>query len=83
MERPIRHLCWPWGYTEPGYSAAAEAAGFAVEYLTVKGINVAGTNPRQVSRIVVKNKAGFWFASRLFIWRTPWLGRIYGRLRGE
>jgi peptidoglycan/xylan/chitin deacetylase (PgdA/CDA1 family) len=81
LKRTSRHLCWPWGYTEPGYSAAAEAAGFAAEYLTAKGINTPGADPRRIARIVVKDKAGAWFATRLWLWSRPKLGRLYTGFR--
>jgi hypothetical protein len=83
LGRESRHLCWPWGFTQAGYSEAAQAAGFEVEYLVEKGTCHPGTNPRRVPRIVVKDKAGGWFANRMFLFSNRLLGGIYTKLRGS
>jgi peptidoglycan/xylan/chitin deacetylase (PgdA/CDA1 family) len=83
LGRADQHLCWPWGHTEAGYSEAARAAGFEVEYLVEKGTCHPGTNPRQVPRIVVKDKAGGWFPNRMFLFSNRLLGGLYTRLRGK
>jgi len=75
------HLCWPWGYFEPGYLEAAAKAGFVAQYATVKGINAAGGDPRRIARVVVKDKPAGWLGTRLAIYRRPWLARLYLGLR--
>jgi peptidoglycan/xylan/chitin deacetylase (PgdA/CDA1 family) len=82
LGKDSRHLCWPWGYFEEEYQAIAEKAGFAAQYATAKGINIAGSNPRQIARMVVKDKPVGWLGSRLMIYRHTWMARLYLGLRG-
>lgn len=82
LGKQSRHLCWPWGYFEAGYQAAAEKCGFEALYTTHKGVNTAATAPQCVNRAVVKDKTGAWFATRLWIYRHPAVGGVYTRLRG-
>lgn len=77
------HLCWPWGYFEPGYQPLATSAGFRAQYTTTKGPNVTGDDPRFIKRIVVKDLAGSWFTSRLWIFSRPLLGCAYAALQRE
>ncbi len=74
------HLCWPWGYFEPAYQEVAREVGFAVQYTIFKGVNMAGSDPARVPRVVVKDRPGFWFATRLWIYRHSFAGRLYARL---
>jgi peptidoglycan/xylan/chitin deacetylase (PgdA/CDA1 family) len=83
LGRASQHLCWPWGYFEPGYQDAAAAAGFEAQYTTRKGPNVAGSDARSIQRIVVKDRAGAWFTSRLWIYRHAWIGQLYAGLQKE
>ena len=83
LGKDSRHLCWPWGYFEPDYLAIAEQTGFQAQYTVAKGVNVAGTNPQQIARIVTKDRVGRWFANRMWIYSRSWAGRAYNRLRGE
>lgn len=78
-----KHLCWPWGYFEPGYQAAASDLGFEAQYTVAKGINTPSGNARNIARIVIKDRPGIWFTSRLWIYRHSVIGSIYSRLRGE
>lgn len=77
------HLCWPQGYYDDDYRAVARQAGFRHLYTVRKGINTAATPAEEIRRMVVKDRAGGWFASRLFLYRRPLLGGLYLRLRGE
>jgi peptidoglycan/xylan/chitin deacetylase (PgdA/CDA1 family) len=81
LGKDSRHLCWPWGYFEPGYQETAEKVGFIAQYSTVKGVNTAGDNPRQIARIVAKDRPIRWLSSRLAIYQRPWLARLYLGLR--
>ncbi len=78
-----RHVCWPWGYAEPEYLDAATQAGFAAQYSVARGINRRGGDPRQIYRIVAKDRCGNWLASRLWLYRQPLLGALYLKLRGK
>ena len=77
------HLCWPWGYFEPEYQNVAREMGFSAQYTVDKGVNIPGTDPARIRRMVVKDRAGAWFARRLRIYSHPWLGTVYARLRGN
>ena len=77
------HLCWPQGHYDDGYKRVARNAGFRYLYTVRKGINTPGTAPDEIGRVVVKDRAGAWFASRLFVYRQPALGGLYLRLRGD
>lgn len=81
--RDDKHLCWPWGYYQPDYLDAATQAGFAAQYSVAKGINRRGGDPRQIYRMVVKDRRGNWLASRLWLYRRPLLGALYLKLRGR
>ncbi len=82
LGKDSHHLCWPWGYFEPGYQEAADKAGFVAQYATVKGINTPGADLHQIARVVVKDRPARWLGSRLAIYRRPWLARLYLGLRG-
>jgi peptidoglycan/xylan/chitin deacetylase (PgdA/CDA1 family) len=77
------HLCWPQGYYDDDYRQVASEAGFRYLYTVKKGINRPSTPADAINRIVVKDRAGAWFASRLFLYRQPGLGGLYVRLRGD
>jgi peptidoglycan/xylan/chitin deacetylase (PgdA/CDA1 family) len=82
LGRDSRHLCWPWGYFEPDYLSLATRVGFEGQYTVAKGVNLPGSDPQQIHRVVVKDRAGRWFSSRLWIYRHSAIGRLYVRLRG-
>lgn len=75
------HLCWPWGYYEPGYQSCAQRLGFEVQYTTEKGVNVRGTDPLHIRREVIRDQAGLWFPKQLWIYRHGLVGACYARLR--
>ncbi|MHB8623214.1 MAG: polysaccharide deacetylase family protein [Sulfuricaulis sp.] len=83
LGKASRHLCWPWGYFEPEYQAMAAQLGFNAQYTTVRGVNLVGDDPQHIARIVIKDRPGRWFASRLWIYSHPRIGGLYIRLRGE
>lgn len=71
------HLCWPQGYYDDGYRATAGRAGFSHFFTVRRGAALPATSREEIPRIVVKDKAGLWFASRLALYRRPWLGSFY------
>jgi len=83
LGKDSRHLCWPWGYFEPEYQAAAAQVGFTAQYATVRGVNVAGSDPQCIPRLVMKDRPGGWFATRVSIYQSASLGGLYDRLRGK
>ncbi len=76
------HLCWPWGYFEPEYQSIAAGIGFVAQYATVRGVNVAGGDPRRIARTVMKDRPVGWFAPRVWAYSHPRIGELYTRLRG-
>ena len=83
LGKDSRHLCWPWGYFEPEYQAAAAAAGFTAQYATARGVNVAGSDPQCIPRLVMKDRAGCWFATRIWAYSHQGIGKFYTRIRGQ
>lgn len=77
------HLCWPWGYFEPEYQAIASKLGFTNQYTVAMGLNRVGDDPACIRRMAGKDRAGSWLSSRLWLYRRPWLGGLYLKLRGQ
>jgi peptidoglycan/xylan/chitin deacetylase (PgdA/CDA1 family) len=77
LGRPSRHLCWPWGRTEPGYAETAREAGFTLQYRVEPGTNRPGDDGASIRRLPVKNRDGAWLLRRLAIFRRPLLARLY------
>jgi len=82
LRKDSRHLCWPWGYFEPEYQAVAARVGFVAQYATVRGVNVAGSDPECIARLVMKDRPGGWFATRVWAYSHSRIGEFYSRLRG-
>ena len=76
------HLCWPQGYYTTEYIAAAVEAGFNLLYTTEKRSVTAGCDPQTIGRIAIKDQAGFWFTSQLWIYARPRVAKWYTRIRG-
>jgi len=83
LGKDSRHLCWPWGYFEPEYQSIAARIGFAAQYATVRGVNVAGSDPQCIPRLVMKDRPAGWLATRAAIYQSAFLGGLYSRLRGQ
>jgi peptidoglycan/xylan/chitin deacetylase (PgdA/CDA1 family) len=75
------HLCWPYGYFDDDYVAAARAAGFRHLYTTRRGPCCLGDAPDHIRRIVIKDKPASWLISRLWLYRQPRLATWYSRGR--
>lgn len=82
LGKESQHLCWPWGYLEPEYQSIAMRIGFAAQYATTRGVNVAGGDSRRIPRIVMKDRPASWFAYRIWAYSHPRIGKLYSRLRG-
>lgn len=74
------HLCWPQGYYDAGYRTAARAACFTHFYTVGHGTCLPCTPAEEIPRIVVKDRAGLWFATRMRIYRHPLLSALYNRI---
>lgn len=83
LGKTSQHLCWPQGYYDAQYQSVAREAGFTHLYTVRKGVNTPRTAPAEINRIVVKDKPGMWFASRLWTYRHAGLGALYTKLRGD
>lgn len=77
------HLCWPQGYYEPAYQQLAKRVGFSALYTTEKQVVTAGGDPLALGRMVVKDRADSWFDRRLWLYRSPRIGKWYLALRGR
>lgn len=75
------HLCWPQGFFDAGYCRVAKECGFSHLYTTLPGTNTGATPRDAIRRIVVKDRPGAWLASRLRIYRRPWLAAAYHLLK--
>jgi len=72
------HLCWPQGYFDADYVAAAEAAGFRHLYTTDPfGQNAPGTDPQHIYRFAVRNRAAGWLNRRIWLSRHPVIGPYF------
>lgn len=83
LGKDSRHLCWPWGYFEPEYQEAADKLGFVAQYATAHGVNVAGKDPQCIPRLVMKDRPVGWFATRVSIYQSAFLGGLYSRLKNS
>jgi peptidoglycan/xylan/chitin deacetylase (PgdA/CDA1 family) len=79
LGRATPHLCWPQGYYDAAYVAAARGCGFTHLYTVEHGSVLPHADPGRIRRIVTKDRGARWLGSRLAIYRRPWLARIYER----
>lgn len=75
------HLCWPQGYFDAAYQAAATRLGFIAQYTTRQHVNTRTTPTDHIGRFVAKDLPANWLATRLFLYSSPRLGSLYQRLR--
>ncbi len=85
-ERSARKaLAWPWGKYAPASLAMAKEAGFAVFFATSFGANLSGSrpggNPDHVHRFKARDKSAGWLLSRVRIYSSPLLGKLYAGVR--
>ena len=72
------HLCWPQGYFDADYVAAAREAGFRHLYTTDPfGQNTPGADPEHIYRFAVRNRGGSWLNRRIWLSRDPFWGPRY------
>lgn len=79
---PCRQLAWPWGHHEEAWVDAAAKAGYELVHTTVPGPNEEPGDPLRVRRFKVQKDDVDWLVSRLAIYSSPWMGRLYGSLYG-
>lgn len=77
------HLCWPQGWFDDDYVQVARQHGFNYLYTTRPGTNPPSQPADAIRRIVVKDRPGAWFSSRMWLYRHPRLTGIYSALRGD
>jgi peptidoglycan/xylan/chitin deacetylase (PgdA/CDA1 family) len=66
------HFCWPQGYFDADYVAAAHAAGFRYLYTTQAfGQNRPGSNPAGIYRFAVRNTHGASIGRRIRVATNP------------
>lgn len=75
------HLCWPQGYYDDGYRAAARQAGFSHFYTVGRATCLPHSSVEEIPRIVVKDRTGAWFATRMWLYQQPALSALYQMVR--
>jgi len=76
LGRDSRHLCWPFGYYEAGFSETAEKAGFSVRYSVHQGVCVPGMNLGCLPRIGIRDIDANLFALRMWVYSHPWINSL-------
>jgi len=80
LSKTVLHFAWPRGhYDREGITIALDV-GYRALYTTERGANSA-ENLHMISRLPVKCKKGKWLASRLPVYSSTFLSRIYLKLR--
>ncbi len=74
------HLCWPQGYFDEDYVKTAQSLGFEFLYTTQPGENT--HQPFSICRFPIKERGGWWIKTRLKIYSSPRLARLYTTLHG-
>lgn len=75
-ERP-RYFCWPKGLFGLGMVETARAAGFDVQFSTLRGTNYGSANSL-VRRIDAENRGQEWLSSRYRLYRSGLAGGMLG-----
>lgn len=80
LKKGCDFLCWPKGRFNDGSVKAAKGAGYKGLFTTAPGVAERGTDPHHIKRIVVKDGKG-WLKSRLRLYTSPMLSKIYLKLK--
>ncbi len=78
----VRTLCWPWGGGSPMAQRLAREAGYEAFHVTSAGGNPLGKAEAIRRFKVVNRKNGAWLVTRLRVYSRPWIGALYGCVRG-
>jgi peptidoglycan/xylan/chitin deacetylase (PgdA/CDA1 family) len=78
-----RFLAWPWGKFDEEAVTLASQVGYEGIVTTEKGVNLPGTNPLTIKRVVAKSGDPGWFSTRIWIYSHPRIGRLYSRIVGK
>jgi peptidoglycan/xylan/chitin deacetylase (PgdA/CDA1 family) len=70
-------LCWPQGFYDDDYLQIAGALGYRMFFTTKPGANAAGSDMKEIRRIVIGDIGAFSLAKKLFIYSRPALSRAY------
>lgn len=76
-----RCLAWPWGKYTPLTLEIAREVGYEVFFCTSFGANFPGRDPRHVHRFKARDKGAGWLLSRIRIYSSPLLARLYAAVR--
>ena len=77
---PCPYLCWPYGKYDDTALDTARSSGYRALFTTRRGIVKTGSNPFEISRIVVKDNIR-WFKKRMMIYTNPVLSGLYLGIR--
>ncbi len=83
LRKPCRFLAWPWGKYDENAVDLARKAGFEGMATTEKGVNLPGSDPFAIKRIVAKSGDKRWFSTRIWIYAHPRIGKWYSRVVGR
>ena len=77
---PCPYLCWPYGKYNDLALHVAKNFGYKAFFTTKVGVMRTGSDPFEISRIVVKGNIA-WFKKRMLIYTNTVLSRIYLKIR--
>lgn len=82
LGRVEEHVCWPQGYFDDDYKAAARQAGYRYFYTTEQfGFNRPLGDTGHIYRIPISNRSGAWVVRRVNLARNPVLGPLFNAFK--
>lgn len=80
LGRTEKTLCWPWGAASPLAQEIAKRLGFSMFFYTSCGYNPP-LCAEHIHRFKVRNESCGWLKRRLYVYRSPLLSALYGRIK--
>lgn len=74
-------ICWPFGDYDSGCIEDAKSAGFDSAATVERGVNSPGSDPFKIKRITAKDAGPGWALKSAFIFKSPFLGGLYARIK--
>jgi peptidoglycan/xylan/chitin deacetylase (PgdA/CDA1 family) len=75
-------IAWPWGDCADEWSAQLNQNGYVLAFSTKVGANIPGTDLLEIRRFKIQKDDVKWLSSRLFVYSSPVLARIYSAVYG-
>jgi len=79
LSKKIEHFAWPKGVYNKRLIKIAEEAGYKALYTTKRGAN--RRNIKEIRRFPVKNRGDRWLLTKVFIYSSTLLSKLYVTLR--